>query len=82
MIFTDLIYIFTGIGIIVGAVGALFLGIFGFCVLYELLGEQYVNLREHASWRKYKKYDEMLAVNHLNKLSKRYPELEITYNKK
>ena len=82
MIFNDLIYIFTGIGIIIGVAGAGFLGIFGFCVLYELIGEEYSNIRERVSWRKYQRYDEHLAVNHLNKLAERYPDLEITFKKK
>lgn len=82
MIFTDLIYIFTGIGIIVGAIGAVFILIFGFCVLYELLGEEWNHFRRDISWNKWKRADEEFAIHHLDKLASKYPELEITYKKK
>ena len=82
MIFTDLIYIFTGIGIIVGTVGAGFLLIFGACILYELLGDNYNDIRRKVSWNKWRKTDEQLSILHLNHLSKKYPDLEITYKKK
>lgn len=81
MIFTDLIYIFTCIGIIVGAAGAFFLGVFGACVLYELLGDNYNDIRRKVSWSKWRKTDEQLAIHHLKKLSEKYPDLEITYKK-
>lgn len=82
MIFTDLIYIFTCVGIVVGAVGAGFLGMFGFCVLYELIGDEYNHIREQVSWSKWKRSDEQLLLHHLDKLATRYPDLEITYKKK
>ena len=81
MIFTDLIYIFTCIGIMVGAVGAVFVCIFGACILYELLGDNYNDIRRKVSWNNWRKTDEALAIHHLNKLSEKYPDLEITYKK-
>lgn len=81
MIFTDFVYVFTGIGIFVGTLGAVFLCIFGVCVLYELLEDNWNNIRRENAWKKWKREDELFAVQHLNKLAEKYPELEITYKK-
>lgn len=82
MIFADLIYIFTGIGIVVGSIGAMFLVMFGICILYELIGDEWNRLRSDISWKKWKRADEQFAVSHLEKLASKYPDLEITYKKK
>ena len=58
---------------------AVFLLIFGACILYELLGDNYNDIRRKVSWNNWRKTDELLAIHHLNKLSEKYPDLEITY---
>lgn len=82
MIFTDFIYVFTGIGIVVGTLGAAFLAIFGVSVLYELLEDNWNNIRRENAWKRWKRDDESFAIHHLNRLAEKYPDLEITYKKR
>ena len=67
------------IGMIICIVGGCFFGLFGFMVLYELVGDEFQSLKFRLERASLARDREHMAVNHLEKLKKKYPELEIYY---
>ena len=70
------------IGAGVAILGAAFFTMFGFMILYELIGDEYDNFKYKLEKKRLSRDRENLAMHHLEKLKKRYPDLEISYTKK